>query len=752
MTYLMWKRGHGFRVGTSRTYTNARQQSLPGPAIRLNGEHADAAWAVSVHEAENEARAAETLLSLEYRLPTLPFVARSYGGFEGRSLVGDQALIDRIFAELDTEAGGRRLLADQGLSFDHPHFTTATTTTGARVRRRLTVSLCGDRRGSGPMHRIALFGYDDEGRRALEEAGLSVRPAYKGSTGWRFESAHADFGRLVEVVEDVEDALDVSVRFTARLASNAGLSGKEKNSLPFMPASAVRPGMVMVDEDGKLDLVVEVESVDLNRSVYDLDIERTHNFIANGIVTHNSIYAFRGADIRNILEFERDFPGTRTIPLEQNYRSTNTILRAANHVIANNRERKPKNLFSELGEGDPVRVYEVEDEHAEARFVAAEIAGLVEEGLNGSEIGVFYRTNAQSRVLEDILVRQGVAYQVVGGPRYYERAEIKDLIAYLQVIDNPYDAVSLQRIVNRPRRGIGDSSMARLQTYADAHGISLWEAFEFGEEAGVGAAPLKAVREFRTLMQSLMSGALELDVSDLLERVLEGSGYLTTLEAERTIEAQGRMENLQELVGVAREYQEQTEELPNLSSFLQEISLYSDQDAIRGEGSLVTLMTLHNAKGLEFRAVFMIGMEEGIFPHSRSLEENTLEEERRLAYVGMTRAKERLVLTHASARSLWGNRNYNLASRFLDELPEEGVERERLRPASWSSYASAGGGGIAPRENVPELSTGDTVRHETLGEGIVTRIEPGGVVTVRFAGEDAERRLMLDYAPLERVG
>src|SRR3954451_9718075 len=299
-----------------------------------------------------------------------------------------------------------------------------------------------------------------------------------------------------------------------------------------------------------------------------------------------SIYAFRGADIRNILEFERDFPGTRTIPLEQNYRSTNSILRAANTVIENNRERKPKNLFSELGEGDPVRVFEVEDEHAEARFVAAEIAGLVEEGYNGNEIGVFYRTNAQSRVLEDILVRQGIAYQVVGGPRFYERAEIKDVIAYLQVIDNPYDAVSLQRIVNRPRRGIGDSSVARLQTYADAHGVSLWEAFEFPEEAGVGAAPAKAVTAFRTLLQSLQAGALELDVSDLLERVLEGSGYVTTLEAERTIEAQGRIENLQELVGVAREYQEQADE-PNLSSFLQEISLYSDQDAIRGEGSLV---------------------------------------------------------------------------------------------------------------------------------------------------------------------
>jgi DNA helicase-2/ATP-dependent DNA helicase PcrA len=458
-----------------------------------------------------------------------------------------------------------------------------------------------------------------------------------------------------------------------------------------------------------------------------------------------SIYAFRGADIRNILEFERDFPGTRIIALEQNYRSTNTILRAANSVIAHNRERKPKNLWSELGEGEAVRVYEVEDEHAEARFVAAEIAELVEEGLNGSEIAVFYRTNAQSRVLEDVLVRQGVAYQVIGGPRFYERAEIKDVIAYLQVIDNPYDAVSLQRIANRPRRGIGDTTLARLSSYADARGISLWEALEFPEEAGVGARPLQAVNQLRTLIQSLMAGALELEVPDLVQRVLERSGYFESLEAERTIEAQGRIENLQELVGVAIEYQQAAEE-PSLSTFLQEISLYSDQDAMRGEASLVTLMTLHNAKGLEFRAVFMIGMEEGIFPHSRSIEEQSLEEERRLAYVGMTRARERLVLTHASARSLWGSRNYNLPSRFLDELPEEGVERHRLQPASWSSRSPA----AVPTRPAIELTTGDTVKHSTLGEGIVVRLEGDGTVLIRFE-DGSERRLVLDYAPLERV-
>jgi DNA helicase-2/ATP-dependent DNA helicase PcrA len=345
-----------------------------------------------------------------------------------------------------------------------------------------------------------------------------------------------------------------------------------------------------------------------------------------------------------------------------------------------------------------------------------------------------------------VLVRQGVAYQVIGGPRFYERAEVKDVIAYLQVIDNPFDAVSLQRIANKPRRGIGDASLARLQTYANAQGISLWEALEFPEEAGLGTAQARAVNGLRTLLLSLQAGALELPVAELVERVLERTGYIETLEAERTIEAQGRIENLQELVGVAQEYQASAPE-PSLSNFLQEISLYADQDALREQQSLVTLMTLHNAKGLEFRAVFMIGMEEGIFPHSRSIEEGSLEEERRLAYVGMTRAQERLTLIHASARSLYGGRNYNLPSRFLDELPDPEIERERLRPSSWSNYGAQRT--VAPRSDVPDLSTGDNVRHGTFGEGVVTRIEPG-IVSVRFA-DGSERQLALEYAPLERI-
>jgi DNA helicase-2/ATP-dependent DNA helicase PcrA len=494
------------------------------------------------------------------------------------------------------------------------------------------------------------------------------------------------------------------------------------------------------------------EYQDTNHAQYrllQLLAEKHRNVFAVGD-PDQSIYGFRGADIRNVLEFEHDFPGSYTIALEQNYRSTQHILDAANGVIRHNRERKEKNLWSELGDGDPVRAIEVEDEHAEARYVAAEIALLVEEGFSGAEVAVFYRTNAQSRVLEDVLVRQGIAYQVIGGPRFYERAEIKDLVAYLQVLDNPYDAVSLLRIATRPRRGIGDSTLARLATWADQREISLWEATAEAANAGVGAAPQKALGAFRGTIESLMSAAQEYEVPELIEEVLARSGYLESLEAERTIEAQGRIENLQELVSVAREWRETAED-STLSAFLQEISLYSDQDAIRGDASLVTLMTLHNAKGLEFRAVYLIGMEEGIFPHSRSIEEQGIEEERRLCYVGMTRARERLTLLHASSRMLYGGRNHNLPSRFLDEVPEGHVERERLRPASWSGYGSPRQSQVIPRVDVPDLSTGDSVRHSTLGEGVVVQIEPGGLITVRFADDGSERKLMLDYAPLEKL-
>ena len=495
------------------------------------------------------------------------------------------------------------------------------------------------------------------------------------------------------------------------------------------------------------------EYQDTNHAQYrllQLLAEHHHNICAVGD-PDQSIYAFRGADIRNILEFERDFPETRTIPLEQNYRSTNAILEAANAVIAHNSERKEKRLWSELGEGDPVRVIEVEDEQAESRYVAAQIAGLIEEGYSGSEIAVFYRMNAQSRVLEQTLRLHQIGYQVIGGPRFYERAEVKDAVAYLQVLDTPADAVSLMRIANRPKRGIGDTTISRLVSYAENHGLTLFDSLDRPVEAGLGTAAVKAVTSLKNLLDSLRAAALELEVPELLQEVLERSGTLEAYEAERTIEARGRIENLEAFVDGARQYTQETEE-PTLSGFLQEISLYSDQDALGEEQSNVTLMTIHNAKGLEFRAVFVVGVEEEIFPSSRSIEEQGIEEERRLFYVGLTRAEERLTLTHASSRLLWGRTTSHLPSRFLDELPDRHVERERLRPSSWRSYGTpAQTRDIAPRSDHPALATGDNVRHGTLGEGVITRIEPGGVVTVRFASDGSERKLMLDYAPLEKI-
>ena len=636
MTYLMWRRDRGFRIGTSRTYTNGQVKPVVGVSLRLRGERADAAWVVSTHETEAEARYAEALLSVRYGIPTLPFSARAYPGADGRSLVGDQALLDRLFTEHDTTTGAKRLLADTGLYFDHPHFQAGTYTRTDVRRRRLAISLCGDRRGQTPMHRIALFGYDAAGRQTLEGMGLKVRPARRGSDGWRYETCSKDMAAIQRVATEITGALgNVSVRPTARLGDNR--DGLASNSLPFTPASSVRPGMVMFDETGGYDVVESVERVTLDRPVYDLDIAHTHNFVAGGLVTHNSIYGFRGADIRNILEFEDAYPDAHVVKLEQNYRSTQTILDAANAVIRNNRGQKPKSLWSDLGQGDPIKVRELDDEHAEARYVTGEIQRMVDEGTSRAEIAVFYRTNSQSRVLEDTLVRAEIAYQVIGGTKFYDRAEIKDAIAYLTVLVNPQDVGAFTRIVNSPRRGIGNTTVSRLLSHANTTGETVWELAAAPEEVpGLGAAAIKSLRRFMGTMEVLaerVSAPTHPEISVLLKEMLSETGYLEALQNERTIEAQGRIENLDELVNVAVEYDAGTEE-PSLEEFLQGIALVADADTREDDEGLVTLMTLHNAKGLEYPIVFMIGCEEGMFPHSRALDEGGLEEERRLCYVG----------------------------------------------------------------------------------------------------------------------
>jgi DNA helicase-2/ATP-dependent DNA helicase PcrA len=475
-----------------------------------------------------------------------------------------------------------------------------------------------------------------------------------------------------------------------------------------------------------------------------------------------SIYGFRGADIRNLLDFEDDFPDAHVVTLEQNYRSTQTILSAANAVIAHNRDQKPKSLWTNLGDGEPIRIRELDDEHAEARYVVGEIERLVDEGASRSEIAVFYRTNAQSRVIEDTLVRREIGYQVIGGTKFYERAEIKDAIAYLTVLGNQQDVVSFTRIVNSPRRGIGQTSLGRVAAHADAMGISIWEAAaDPASVPGLGTAAVRAFGRFMDTMQSLRERGTRSDppvpIGDLLEALLHETGYIDALQAERTIEAQGREENLAELVEVAREFDATAEPEQNtLDVFLQQIALVSDADTRVDDEGLVTLMTIHNAKGLEYPIVFIAGMEEGVFPHSRALDEGGLEEERRLAYVGITRAMRSLYLTSARRRAVFGSTQYGLRSRFLDEIPSELTDRAdeprirsgapvAQRPGSWAAARSV------EREPALTFGLGDDVSHAAFGAGVVVGIEAGGIVVVRFAGDGSERKLMAEYAPITKV-
>ncbi|TQS23905.1 DNA helicase PcrA [Microbispora hainanensis] len=487
-----------------------------------------------------------------------------------------------------------------------------------------------------------------------------------------------------------------------------------------------------------------------------------------------SIYAFRGATIRNILEFERDYPDARTILLEQNYRSTQTILNAANAVISRNEGRKPKNLWSDQGAGPKIIGYAADNEHDEAMFVAQEVDRLCDDhGVSPGDVAIFYRTNAASRVFEEIFIRTGLPYKVVGGVRFYERKEVKDLLAYLRVLANPDDMVSLRRILNVPKRGIGDRAEAMIEAFANRERIGFWEALRRADEApGVATRSLNAIREFVAMLDELR--AKELPLSDLAEEVLRATGYRTELETSGDPQDESRLENLNELIAVAAEFEEANPD-GTLVDFLEQVSLVADADQIPGgpggvvppgerapddHGGVVTLMTLHTAKGLEFPVVFLTGMEDGVFPHMRSLSDpKELEEERRLAYVGITRAKQRLYLSRAAVRSAWGAPSFNPASRFLSEVPGDLIEwRGDPGKTAWSAATSRPAARTAPApktggRQIPNLSPGDRVTHDTFGLGTVVAVDGQAEKTrvkIDF-GSEGEKTLLLAYAPIDKL-
>ena len=477
-----------------------------------------------------------------------------------------------------------------------------------------------------------------------------------------------------------------------------------------------------------------------------------------------SIYAFRGATIRNIEEFTRDFPDATVIMLEQNYRSTQNILAAANEVVSRNAGRVPKNLWSDAGDGAPIVGYVADSEHDEAAFVAQEVDRLTDERAAApGEVAVFYRTNAQSRVFEEVFIRAGLPYKVVGGVRFYERREVRDLLGYLRLTANAEDEVSLRRVLNVPRRGIGDRAEACVAALAQRDRISFAQALLRPDDApGMASRSARAIESFNELMAGFRAeAAAGLPVADLAEMILDRSGYLAELQSSTDLQDASRIENLNELVSVAREFDAQRGD-GTLSDFLEQVSLVADADEIPegGEhGGMVTLMTLHTAKGLEFPVVFLTGMEENVFPHQRSMtDEKELEEERRLAYVGITRAERRLYLTRAVARAWWGRPEYHKQSRFLDEIPAHLIEwrrDERVAAAPAAERLAQRPGGRAPgNRRVPSLSPGDKVTHDAYGLGTVLSVEGRGddpEAKIDFGGDYGIKHLVLRYAPIEKL-
>jgi DNA helicase-2/ATP-dependent DNA helicase PcrA len=489
-----------------------------------------------------------------------------------------------------------------------------------------------------------------------------------------------------------------------------------------------------------------------------------------------SIYGFRGATIRNILQFELDYPNATTVLLEQNYRSTQNILSAANAVITKNESRKEKNLWSEEGAGAPLVGYVAESEHDEAEFVKDEIRELQRSGQSEpGDTAIFYRTNAQSRVFEEVFMRSALPYKVVGGLRFYERKEIKDLLAYLRVLANLEDEISLRRVINVPKRGIGDRAIECVDLYAQTKNLSFWSGLSQCDQApGMPNRAAQSVKEFVSMMIALRTLVeAKTRPSVIIEAILEQSGLLAELSSSTDPQDEVRVENLKELVAVSMEYEEtpfeelgEDEEI-SLAGFLEKVSLVADADEIpEGEdhGGVVTLMTLHTAKGLEFPTVFLTGMEDGIFPHSRTLgEKDEIEEERRLAYVGLTRAEKRLYISRAEYRSSWGSPTYNPASRFLDEIPEGVIEWRNQGGTSSSVSASltrkprvattAPPRATGKKSTAMQLAVGERVSHDTFGLGTVVAIAGEGdksEATINF-GQYGEKRLLLRYAPVEKL-
>jgi DNA helicase-2/ATP-dependent DNA helicase PcrA len=774
--YLMWKRGVGFRLGTTRGGRVSKSGPLmSGLQVRTNQEVADAMWVVRTCRTSSEARFSEHLLSVKYGIPTMVFFVR------GRNMGIGQDMIDRLFREIDTETAAARLMADFHLDRRYPHHRPGAVTRGDLARRLVQFTVFGDPRpktgNRWHEHRIQLVTSGEVLRQKAAAAALPVRGGNRGT--WRIETARKDYDAALGVAQAINAVDEFELVSRARLTT-----GK---AFPFMPASHLHPGMaVPVCVNGVVEerRIESVEWEEYDGPVYDLSVPNTRNFVANGVVVHNSIYKWRSADIRNILDFEKDFPNARVILLAQNYRSTKAIIHAANVLIDHNKQRKKKELVTDNPPGEPVNVITFDDGLAEAEGVVMRIKDAVKGGkFKYRDHAIFMRINALTRSLESAFVKHGVPFQIVKGLAFFERRENRDVLAYLRLLANPQDSVSFLRIVNEPPRGIGKVSLDKLQSYAADKEMSLLAAAgqvaRITEIKGKGATGL---RDFHKLVTDLRS-KLDLPPHELIRLVLEKSGYSAALRESGDEDDAERLANVEELITAASQFHSENPE-STVTDFLEQITLASDVDGWDEQADHVSVMTLHASKGLEFPVVYILAVEQGLLPHERSLNnDEEVEEERRLCFVGMTRAMKELYLCYARMREFRGQNNYCIPSSFLQELPKEVVFhdpamarnyarsaadewRAKIGPAA-KDWADTGARPYIPAKkpltsikptipDAPEtgLAVGVLVQHEEYGLGQVTDVNGFGAlrkVKIRFPGH-GEKTFLADKVRLKIMG
>lgn len=747
--YLMFRRDRGYRIGISKGTRSDGFKDHPlqtGVRQRCVQEKAEKVWILKTCQTRAEAQMWEQYYAFEYGIPTTVFDRA------GQNSVMQENHINFIYESIDTVSNAKRLMRDLYLFHDYPSYRPKGISGNRSPDRQIVnFTMFSDTRVSRQSpwhaHRVSLNTTDRKLEKQLQSQGHYTRAGRRNT--WRIEKVRLDYDDAFKLANQIAHA-------AGGLEIQSGAFLIDNRRYDFQPASQIQPKMYLATErDGELveDLVESVEWEDYQGYVYDIDVDCLHNYIANGICVHNSIYSWRGADINNILDFEEDYPDTTVLRLVQNYRSTKNILEAAYHVIRNNQKRKEKQIWTDNKKGSAITLHEATDDTREADYVLRQIKEWRGRRRKYGDCVIFYRINAQSRTFEDALRGANIPYQIVGGIRFYERMEVKDIMAYMRVIVNPADTVSIKRIINVPRRGIGVATVQKIEDFAYEEGIPLFAAIQrVGEVSTLNNGAKNKVRAFAELIASFNpNDPPARTAEDLLDR----TDYLRILRSEGTIEAQSREENLSELIAAVTEYEESETE-PTLSGFLEKITLASDIDNMEDKSDVVTMMTLHSAKGLEFPIVFMVGIEEGLLPHQRSYDsEAELEEERRLCYVGLTRAQEHVYLTYARSRRLYRDIDYRLPSRFIEEIPPELVDQGTAHESSRRPVVSTYDPDQPDFEDEVSFpyDVGDVVYHASFGRGKVTAISGYGFdmrITVRFE-RGSEKTLAAAHARLQRV-